>query len=652
MIRALRALACAPLFLAVPVRAEDDPQARRDIVVTAHPDTPPPAPGGTDTVAAAAIDDATAVSLRDALAFSPGVHLQPRYGQEVRVSIRGSGIGRGNHVRGITLFQDGVPINLADGGGDFQEIDPQLFERIDVIRGASSLAWGAATLGGAINAATPTGFSTAGLRARLDGGSFGTVRGLLSGGIDSGAGDAFAAVAGDSSGGDRDHADRHALRFNGNVGLALSSVARNRLYLSAQTIRQKLPGALTRSQALADPKQASAAALAGDQARNIDSMRVQDRLDLDWGSVRLAVAGFLNLKALEHPIFEIIDQKSTDTGAVARLDWDAGPVSLAAGTLARFGTVHSRRFRNLASARGAVTFRAEQAAHTVDSYAEARWRPLAGVTVVGGADWGVGMRRQDVFFPAVATGRRTYAELSPRIGALFEVGGVTVYANRSRSHEMPGFTELGQVASFVPLDVQRGWTSEAGVRGAAGPARFDVAVYRSDLRGELLQFTVDQSIPAATSNAGRTRHQGVEASLDLALARWAALRQVYSYSDFRFRDDAQYRDNRLPVIPRHLWRGELKLGSATTWIAPRVEWVPQGAWADYRNTTRTSRYALLGVGGSAAIGPKLSAFLDLRNLTATRATGDVSAVVSATPASAIYYPVERRAAYLGLRARL
>jgi len=651
MIRALRALACAPLILAVPVRAEDDPQARRDIVVTAQADTPPP-PGGTDTVPAAAIADTTAVSLRDALAFSPGVYLQPRYGQEVRVSIRGSGIGRGNHVRGITLFQDGVPINLADGGGDFQEIDPQLFERIDVIRGANALAWGAATLGGAINAVTPTGRSAGGVRMRGDGGSFGTLRGLLTGGVSSGVGDAFAAVAGDSSGGDRDHADRHALRFNGNVGLALSSVARNRLYVSAQTIRQKLPGALTRAAALADQRQAAAAAVAGDQARNIDSLRVQDRLDLDWGTVRVAVAGFLNVKMLDHPIFEVIDQQSTDGGAVARLQWDTGPVSVAAGTLARFGTVRSRRFRNLAGARGAITFRAEQAARTVDSYAELRWRPLAPVTLVGGVDWGVGMRRQDTLFPIVATGRRTFDELSPRIGALIDAGGVTFYANRSRSHEMPGFTELAQVASFVPLDAQRGWTNEIGARGSAGAARFDVALYRSDLRGELLQFTVDQSIPAATFNAGRTRHQGLEASLDLALARWATVRQVYSYSDFRFRDDAQYRDNRLPVVPRHLWRGELRLGSATTWIAPRVEWVPQGAWADYRNTTRTSRYALLGLNGAAAVTARLSAFIDLRNLTGTRATGDVAAVVGASPASSIYYPVERRAAYIGLRAGL
>ena len=34
------------------------------------------------------------------------------------------GISRGFHMRGLTLLQDGIPINLADDNGDFQELDP------------------------------------------------------------------------------------------------------------------------------------------------------------------------------------------------------------------------------------------------------------------------------------------------------------------------------------------------------------------------------------------------------------------------------------------------------------------------------------------------------------------------------------------------
>jgi iron complex outermembrane receptor protein len=44
-------------------------------------------------------------------------------------------------------------------------------------------------------------------------------------------------------------------------------------------------------------------------------------------------------------------------------------------------------------------------------------------------------------------------------------------------------------------------------------------------------------------------------------------------------------------------------------------------------------------------------FLDARNLTAEKAIGDVSAAILASATSAIYYPVERRAIYGGVRAR-
>src|SRR3954468_15031641 len=54
-------------------------------------------------------------NLRDVLEDTPGVYVQTRYGQELRLSIRGSGIARAFHTRGIEILQDGVPTNFADG---------------------------------------------------------------------------------------------------------------------------------------------------------------------------------------------------------------------------------------------------------------------------------------------------------------------------------------------------------------------------------------------------------------------------------------------------------------------------------------------------------------------------------------------------------
>jgi outer membrane receptor protein involved in Fe transport len=65
-------------------------------------------------------------------------------------------------------------------------------------------------------------------------------------------------------------------------------------------------------------------------------------------------------------------------------------------------------------------------------------------------------------------------------------------------------------------------------------------------------------MPATTFNAGKTVHQGLEAGLDWQATPSLRLRQTYAWSDFRFKDDVQYADGRLPVVPEHLYRAELR----------------------------------------------------------------------------------------------
>ncbi|MCW3796880.1 TonB-dependent receptor [Sphingomonas sp. BN140010] len=606
-------------------------------------------PGGTDLVAADQFKNKAAVSLRDALAFSPGVYAQPRFGQEVRLSIRGSGISRGYHMRGLTLLQDGIPINLADDNGDFQELDPTILDRLEVYRGANAFRFGGTTLGGAINGVTPTGRTSPGVRVRADGGSFDTVRGLASVGLAADELDGWLAVNGDRSDGDRDHAYRSGLRMNGNVGWQPSRNVQTRFYLTGNRLRQELPGALTYSTVTTRPKSGS---YVGDQARDIDSLRIQNRTNLQLGGVDLEGGAFANWKSLHHPIFEVVDQDSVDRGFFGRIGWTVGNLQLLSGITARFGTVDAKRSVNLNGRRGAQTFEADQTARTIDVYGEARLGVAAGITAIAGGVYTSGKRRQEQTFPVAITGSASFDQFSPRLGLLWDASDrMQFYANVSRSHELPGFIELAQVAAFVPVKAQHAWTGEIGARGSIGKVQLDVSFYRAKVRNELLQFTVSSDIPASTFNADRTLHQGIEAGLQAPLAPWARLRATYQFNDFRFERDRLYGDNRLPVIPKHLLRTEVRFGAEAWSIAPSVEWVPQGAWADYRNTFRTSGYAMLGLIGSMAVDRRTELFADLRNLTNKKAAGDVSAVIAWSPTSAIFYPAERRAFSVGVRSR-
>ena len=657
-------LALAICLAAVPVRADE---ADSTIIVTAPTSTDDAkvraarTPGGTDVVSYEDYADKSVVSLRDTLAFSPGVYLQPRYGQEVRLSIRGSGLSRGFHMRGLTLLQDGVPINLADDNGDFQELEPIFFDHLEVYRGANALRFGSGTLGGAINGVTPTGRTAQGIYLRADAGSFDSVRGLASAGVASENVDAWGAISADRSDGDRGHAKRHSLRFQGNVGMRFSDVVSTRFYASVNHIRQDIPGALTMAEALSTPRKANAGAVAGEQGRDIDSLRLQNRTRFDWGALTLDVGGFVNAKSLHHPIFQLLDQKSVDVGSFFRADYATGPVEVTFGGEIRRGSTGARQFVNTGGRRGARTFDADQKAQTATLYGEVRVRPVETLTLIAGGVYADGWRKRTVNFSATPAtdGRIDFDAFSPKVGLLFEpAADIQFFANYSRSTEFPGFGEVFQTIGTPPTSTvvssirpQRAWTAEVGTRGKLGLARWDIALYRSTLKGELLQFTTNASIPAATFNADRTLHQGVEVGLDLAPTGWLRLRQVYTYSDFRFRDDAQFGDNRLPVVPRHAYRAELRLGSDALHIAPNLEWVPDGPFADYRNQVRTPGYALIGITGGATITRGIDAFVDVRNITGKKAIGDISATIAVTPASAIYYPVERRAVSAGIRAR-
>lgn len=627
-------------------------------------------PGGVDVVDASAFDDKMAVSLRDALAFSPGVYVQPRFGQEVRLSIRGSGISRGYHMRGLTLLMDGVPINLADDNGDFQELNPQVFERIEVYRGANALRFGGSTLGGAINAVTPTGRTAPQLDLRVDGGSFSTVRGKMAAGHADERGDAFVALTADRSDGDRAHAERDALRMGGNIGLRLSDNAQTRFYATLSQIDQRLPGSLTLGQALSTPRLSLPANITRDQQRNMDSIRLQNRTSVELGAGTATFGAFFNAKQLFHPIFQVLDHKSEDSGVFASIDvgGDLGdlPWELTLGSQARFGTVAARQFVNAGGERGSLTADARQTARTVTSYGELRVRPFERFTLLAGGIYISGERKIDNKLAPARSGRAGFDAFAPKFGVLFEpVDAVQIYANYSRSVELPGFSELSQTPAsglpgFTPVGSQKAWTFELGTRGASGIAAWDITAYRSEVEGEMLQFAIAADIPAATFNAGRTRHQGIEAGLDLQPWPWLRLRQVYQLNDFRFRGDRQFGDNRLPVVPKHHYRAELRLGTERLSITPNIEWVPRGAWADYRNTMRVPGYTLLGLGAEARVRDGISFFIDARNLTGKKAIGDISAIVDYVPddpasaadeSTVAFYPVERRAFYCGLRAR-
>lgn len=658
---ALLASAAAPAFAQELLLAQADP-----IIVRRAPPSQLDAveelarvPGGVDLVPFEDYADRLAISFADTLRLSPGVIADPRFAEEVRLSIRGSGLSRGFHMRGLTLRLDGVPINLADGAGDFQEIDPLATQRIEVYRGANGLRFGAASLGGAVNAATPTGRDLdAPFAMRAEAGSFETRRlNLRFGGV-SGPFDGFGALTQTNADGFREHLETQSTRASFNAGVRAGG-GETRVTLNLNEINQHIPGVLTLTQALKTPEMAAPGNLAGDQARDIRSARAAllHRREIGGVDAEGGIWGFV--KSLYHPIFQVVDQDSLDWGLFARVRDEDASSTLRRWTLGvnfTRGDNDAEQFVNVAGAEGARTYSAEQDAETIELYGEAELGMTDALSFVLGAQAVRSERFLRRTMPSTLNASRSFEAFNPKLGLLWRTGeNVTWYANVSRSFEPPTFSEWLQAGMIQPVNAQSAWTGEIGVRGRSGPFEFDIAVYRAQVSDEMLQFSVDANHPAATFNADETIHQGIEAFADWTLLeseRGAlALAGAYTLSDFRFDGDAQYGDNDLAGAPRHQLHAHLAWRADDWFVAANLNWVPQDVTVDYVNTTRAPGYAVWGLSAAADIGPNARVFIDARNLADERYIATFSTAALATPAAALYHPGETRALYAGLTLR-
>ena len=260
-------------------------------------------------------------TLTDALGGATGVYVQPRFGaEESRVSIRGSGLQRTFHGRGLKLMQDGVPLNLADGSFDFQAVEPLSARYVEVWRGANALQYGAANLGGAVNFVSPNGYNADDLRLRVEGGSFGYGRAQLSTGGVTDRLDHYVALTGFRQDGFRDHARQETGRLSANLGFTFTPQAETRFYFGHVDSRSDLPGSITRGQLEEDPRQAQAGNVTLDQERNIRWTRLSNKTVLQDGPHRFEGFAFVSDKRLNHPIFQVIDQESRNRKALERIE--------------------------------------------------------------------------------------------------------------------------------------------------------------------------------------------------------------------------------------------------------------------------------------------------------------------------------------------
>ena len=559
--------------------------------------------------------------MQDVLSGVPGLFVANRNNptQDPRIVIRGVGARAAFGVRGVRVLHDGIPLTVADGQTPLDYLDVESVDRIEVIRGSASSLYGNSA-GGVVAFSSPP-LERAGAEASVLSGSHGLSRVSARG---AGGTPALAYSVGVSHAverGFREHSRQRATRGSARARkqLGTSSVTAHLLVFDMPLAEN--PGALTATQLASDRRMAEPAAVARAAGKQVRQAQAALSYARAIRAGDLSAIFFAGRRSLENPLtFAVIDLDRRSGGLLLRASRAAGMSRLTVGVDVQQqdddrqeyenchdATATSPRCPEIPAQRGAIRRTQRERVSSVGPY-------LNGEIAKGRFRFSAGARGDAVVFDVRdrlvtaadpdESGRRTMRALSPHIGVLASIAPrSSLYATISSGFETPTATELGNKPDGSAgvnntLEPQRSRTVEAGAKGALGRARYDVAVFSTAVRDELVPFEIAGGGGRRFfRNAGRTRRRGLELALASDIGP-VELRSALSANDFRFvkfsTATADFSGKTIPGVAARFaelsatWNARpIQIGVASRFVSSIV--------VDDANTTRAPGYEILSL---------------------------------------------------------
>ena len=620
-------------------------------------------PGASNLIDMSRVENGRTASNSDVLAYQPGVYAQSSGNDGTKVSVRGSGINRapGAHGSGLYVTFDGLPLT-GPGGTPYELFEPLWLSRAEVLRGANGFEVGALALGGSINYVTHTGYDAAPLQVRYEAGSYGYQKRQISSGQVLGDLDYYVSLTDAETEGYQDHTRGNSKGIAANVGYRFSPQLDTRFYLRYRETDNQLAGRVTKDAIKHRPRSANPAYVSGDYTRpqpgstwlgNKTTMYLDDDSQLEVGLVyhdfpmdlregpnRLKVAytdvsGTLNYKRRD-TLFGLESKTTVGVRTTKHLPNSGASEYVRIPRVNTAGYAPGTKIRDFSYQGSDTVLHASNDLELIPDM----WL-TTGMALI------YTRRESDVSYPD--TGGKVSQhdwDYAPRLGLRYEFSPqLQVYGNLSRSVEPPHpwsmiwsspFTfpkingpAFGRQSTPIAMKNQTATTLELGTRGESWIGQWDLAWYYSAVRHELLTVEIEAPV-VGEYNASPTVHQGVEAGLNTLL--WerdavgkVSLRQAYTFSDFHYRDDPRFGDNRLPGIPQHYYQGEVRYDHPQGFYAGVNTQVASRMAVDYANSYYASSYMLFGATvGYASPKQDWQTWLDLRNLTGERYAATVT----------------------------
>ena len=581
------------------------------------------------------------LQLDESLDTVPGLFFQNRYNfaQNLRLSTRGFGARAPFGIRGIRIQVDGIPYTLPDGQSQIDAVDLDSAQRIEVIRGPSSVQYGNAS-GGVIDITTARGDDMPpGARLRQDVGSDDYYKTKAQANGTQGNTSGIATMSWLNYNGYREQSEVEKGLFNSRLSHEWGEGQRLTATFNAlHTPKAEDPAGLTAEQVADDRRQAT------DNAKRLDSGQDVDQQTLGLlyeapvvGAGNLTVSTFFtrrdfrqqlpfpgpSLIAYDRQFYGIsTDYQQGSEFAGRPLTWFVG---------ADLHRQSDERRRYLVAFNGDVTAQTQEETQNATTAAVFAQGDLA---LTDRFNVSVGTRfdrlrlsvDDDKLDDGDDSGSRTYDEFSGFAGVSYRLAPrQQLYATIGTAFESPTFTEFANPdgsGGFNPdIEPQQALNREVGVRGSFGQGlSYDMALFSIRVDDEILPYEIDNR--TFYENAGRTERNGIELGLGWDISYAWRITSALTLADYRLRDftDEQGNDadgNRLPGLPREQWVTEVEWrGGGQRFTA--LEWQYVGdLYAENSNQTNVSDYWLLGIraGDSVRIGRQsLNFYGGVRNL--------------------------------------
>jgi len=619
-------------------------------------------------------NDALGVNLADDIATVPGLLARNRnnYAQDQQISIRGIGANSAFGIRGVRVYQDGIPATGPDGQGQVSQFNLDSASRVEILRGPFSALYGNSS-GGVIQLFTATGNGPLKLRSAVAYGSFDNTRASLN---------ALGSVGGlgynlDFShfqvDGFRDHSAAKNDSFNGKLNYSFNDA--NKLALIANVVARpnaQDPLGLTPQEFAADPESTDPAAtrfntrksLQQQQAGLIYDLTINDQQSvrvLGYGGHRI-VQQFLSIpsatQAAPGSAGGVVGLNRQYGGADARWSWKGDlldrPMNWVVGVSYDNQNELRRGYNNFVGptlgVQGLIRRNENNIVHNIDEYTQGSWDFASMWSLM------VGVRHSDVKFTSndhyiTATngddsGGISYGATSPVAGLTFKPADwVRLYASFGQGFQTPLGSELayrpdGTSGLNFDLRPARSNNTEFGVKIDIDPdITAEFAVFQALTRQEIV---VDTNIGGRSTyqNSGRTRRQGAEYSLNYRIAPEWRFQLAYTYVDAHYSDAYLTcvaapcavptvlvgAGSRLPGVPKNNVYAQLRWGQDLGWHASAsAQYVSNVAVNDV-NSVFAPAYAVAGLDGGYGVVLnrfKVNAFLRINNLLNRRYVGSV-----------------------------